>query len=1194
MAQPDPSTIALTRGLRERLAAPRLTQGQAKLYSQHVRLRLGQPGLSSFRPAERRERLEEAQILLEAALVEREAADGGNWRHSVKRAGEILEWLAQGEVAQDEYPSALLAAAAYQIAGYPALARGHLAATESDHGTSRVIRLFLEANFPQLLVAANLGIDERVLEPRAGYEAEDGISAAIVTETLRSLAVIASAMRWGDEERLMPAVEKLEALAALSRHSRVAHSGVVAQLCALTAREYLDTNLWPRLRSLSGASGDRASAAYNRFGRKAFAKGKSLIWRSQEVGIERLLAKKSFVLCTPTGSGKTTVAELALIGDLFGRDDLDPEQLAFGDDGPLAIYLVPSRALAAEVERRLQEDLADVGDRRLVVTGLYGGTDWGPTDAWLTSTDPTILVCTYEKAEALLRFLGPVFMRRVRTVIIDEAHSVQFDGRTASLMTADSRALRLETLAIRLFGALKGRPYRLLALSAVTAGLEGSLARWLVGADATPAHSDHRSTRQLVGRLECLPNGAFKIYYDLLDRASLVFPGASEATPYVPSPFLPHPSSPSFVGAGPLARLRPFLAWAAFHLAQRDANGRPHSVLISITSMITAYANSFLKLLEEDWKHVKLPSFFELPREGRALRIWNECLDTAKDYFTEASPEYRLLSHGIVVHHGKMPALLARRLKQVVEEGIVRIVMATSTLSEGVNLPVEYILLPEVHRGNVILSPQEFMNLVGRAGRPGFGTEGRTLVLLPPDPGVSRGRAAASDRRLIDGYRQVVRSVTVSSSAPAPNRASSPLAELLTLLWAEWRKLSIGAPDEDFTAWLESTPVQRPTDGEVPAAIGCLDTLDSILLASLEEMEQLRAASGALEPAEIEAGLRAIWAHSLAKVAAVDEATLSRIFLQRGQAVPALYPDRDERRRLYKTSLPPMSARELLGRLPAIRAHLETGADYAARGSEDRYRFIEAAVELIATVPRFAPAQKVGKAKVDWRSVLRWWLDPSGASKAPNPSQIGLWHEYAANNFAYKTNWALGSVTSLALDAVQEGASPIALSIGEWAKSGLPWIVFWLKELLTWGTLDPVVAFLLARGRAITRMEAGDLARDYYESQAAEPVSNATLDPRRIREWMEGARPTRSDDRRPTRVTSVIPVRLAAAGPAFRYQSLRVLPRKRDAGDIAWMDIAGYHVATSPDLTFQPEWSPEITDFILDASDSTVTASDYL
>ena len=35
-----------------------------------------------------------------------------------------------------------------------------------------------------------------------------------------------------------------------------------------------------------------------------------------------------------------------------------------------------------------------------------------------------------------------------------------------------------------------------------------------------------------------------------------------------------------------------------------------------------------------------------------------------------------------------------------------------------------------------------------------------------------------------------------------------------------------------------------------------------------------------------------------------------------------------------------------------------------------------------------------------------------------------------------------------------------------WPRSGLPWIGFRLKELVNWGTLDPVAAFLLARGNA--------------------------------------------------------------------------------------------------------------------------------
>jgi replicative superfamily II helicase len=86
-----------------------------------------------------------------------------------------------------------------------------------------------------------------------------------------------------------------------------------------------------------------------------------------------------------------------------------------------------------------------------VITGLYGGIDWGPTDAWLTSDDRTVLICTYEKAEALIRFLGPLFLARLSLVVLDEAHMVQFDGSMENLRNAESRSLRLESLIARLF-----------------------------------------------------------------------------------------------------------------------------------------------------------------------------------------------------------------------------------------------------------------------------------------------------------------------------------------------------------------------------------------------------------------------------------------------------------------------------------------------------------------------------------------------------------------------------------------------------------------------------------------------------------------------------------------------------------------------------------------------------------------------
>jgi replicative superfamily II helicase len=64
-----------------------------------------------------------------------------------------------------------------------------------------------------------------------------------------------------------------------------------------------------------------------------------------------------------------------------------------------------------------------------------------------------------------------------------------------------------------------------------------------------------------------------------------------------------------------------------------------------------------------------------------------------------------------------MSALLARRLKVAIDQGNVRVVIATSTLSEGINIPVNTLLVPSVYRANSV-SVNEFSNLIGRAGWP--------------------------------------------------------------------------------------------------------------------------------------------------------------------------------------------------------------------------------------------------------------------------------------------------------------------------------------------------------------------------------------------------------------------------------------------------------------------------------------------
>ncbi|MCB9418292.1 MAG: DEAD/DEAH box helicase [Ardenticatenaceae bacterium] len=402
----------------------------------------------------------------------------------------------------------------------------------------------------------------------------------------------------------------------------------------------------------------------------------------------------------------------------------------------MIIYLVPSKALASEVEAHIAKIVNRLGVQ-IVVSSLYGGTDWGPTDAWLSSNEKTVLICTYEKAEALIRFLGPMFLNRVSLVIIDEAHSVQFDDNWQNLYQAESRPLRLEVLGSRLLRQLHENNRQVLALSAVASGLEDALASWASGISNTkPTETTYRSTRQLVGRLECLPNRKFEIYFDLLDGESLQFQdGGKSSSPFILNPFPPHPPAPQWLNKSAEIRIRPHLLWAAMQLASPDSDGNLRSVLISVSQNIGGFAEDFLRLLESTWQTVTLPKFFTEPTAPQKISIWQQCLKSCADYFTKDSREYRLLQKGIIVHHGKMPGLLARLLVQCIQEKIASLVLATSTLSEGVNLPFGTILIPTLRRyqdnTEQTVGIREFNNLIGRAGRPGFGTEGRSLVLLP-------------------------------------------------------------------------------------------------------------------------------------------------------------------------------------------------------------------------------------------------------------------------------------------------------------------------------------------------------------------------------------------------------------------------------------------------------------------------------
>lgn len=508
--RPSEETQALARQVRESSVQSDLTPELARLYSHHTKLQYNQTGLPSWSDEEAQARLDEACRLIDAALIERDAAQNNDWIQGMRRAGNLLEWLAHPSVVPEHIPAHLLAAAAYQLAGYPALAMGLLGKRATQTAESHVLRAFLQADFPQLFEELT-AYWARATSETATEEFADRLHERIVKETTAALGILCAEMRWGGQSRFEKALEQLVAVREVFLHGDNSYSWLLAKLCAAVAGVYSANAMRHHLSrthftNTLGSDGQQALEIYLRLG---YQSRRSLAWASQVEGIQSLVEKNSFALCTPTGSGKTTIAELAILQGLFA-----PRSDNQDDPEPLAIYLVPSRALAAEVEAKLSRTFWPLGSARAItVTGLYGGTDWGPTDAWLTRNEPTVLICTYEKGEALLRFLGPLFLNRVSLVVIDEAHKVQFDKGDSALRKGENRSMRLEALGMRLLTLAEQS--RVVALSAVAGQAELALAQWVTGQnDATPVKTSYRSTRQMIGRLECHPHRETKIRYD--------------------------------------------------------------------------------------------------------------------------------------------------------------------------------------------------------------------------------------------------------------------------------------------------------------------------------------------------------------------------------------------------------------------------------------------------------------------------------------------------------------------------------------------------------------------------------------------------------------------------------------------------------------------------------------------------------
>ena len=119
----------------------------------------------------------------------------------------------------------------------------------------------------------------------------------------------------------------------------------------------------------------------------------------------------------------------------------------------------------------------------------------------------------------------------------------------------------------------------------------------------------------------------------------------------------------------------------------------------------------------------------------------------------------RALRRGVAAHHAGLLPLFKQAVETLFSRGLVKVVYATETLALGINMPARSVVLERLVKWNgeqhAEVTPGEYTQLTGRAGRRGIDTEGHAVVAWHPgiDPTGLAGLASTRTYPLRSSFR---------------------------------------------------------------------------------------------------------------------------------------------------------------------------------------------------------------------------------------------------------------------------------------------------------------------------------------------------------------------------------------------------------------------------------------------------------
>eukprot|EP00979_Chaetoceros_neogracilis_P011401 scaffold2802_cov276-Chaetoceros_neogracile.AAC.6 len=388
-----------------------------------------------------------------------------------------------------------------------------------------------------------------------------------------------------------------------------------------------------------------------------------------------LTSSENILLCAPTGAGKTNVAMLTMLNILgqFRKEGLDDNK---GNNENMydlrsfkIVYVAPMKALVQEVVKNFSKRLSAYG---ISVKELSG-------DSSLTRqqiADTQVLVTTPEKWDVVTRQgEGRAYTQLVKLVILDEIHLLH-DDRGPVLESIISRVIRqVETNA---------EPVRLVGLSAT------------------------------------LPNYA--------DVATFLRVKPDKGMFFFDHSYRPVPLQMQYIGITERNAFKRFqlqneICYEKAVLQRKNNN----QMLIFVHSRAetgkTAKALRDLALERDEL------SFF-VKEGGATQEILREEIVAVKNGDLK-----EVLQYGFAIHHAGMARADRELVEDLFSDGHIGVLCCTATLAWGVNLPAHAVIIKgtqiyDPSKGRwAELSPLDVQQMLGRAGRPQYDSEGEGIIM---------------------------------------------------------------------------------------------------------------------------------------------------------------------------------------------------------------------------------------------------------------------------------------------------------------------------------------------------------------------------------------------------------------------------------------------------------------------------------